>query len=142
MIFNSTLNYGANLLKDSRIGYGRDAHWDWKDPQDLHPANTIISPETYVHLTGWSYKMLEFPIMKPLDGFHNIVKQSKKYWLQNYNAFKKIYNMVGYTYYDTLWMSLKSTKTEEEQMIWLNKQPFLQDTPDCQEHGGNFSSWV
>jgi hypothetical protein len=141
-IFNQTLNYGGFLLADGKNG---DDTWDWKDPQDLHPEGTIISENTYVPLTGWAYKQLEFPLIyKPEKLFHNVVKVSKKYWIRNYDAFKTIYNMVGYTFYDQLWLDLEqgSTKTEAEQMAWLNKQPFNQDTRDCTVHAANFTTWL
>ena len=141
-IFNQTLNYGGFLLADGKKG---DDTWEWKDPQDLHPHGTIISPNTYVPLTGWAYKQLEFPLLnKPEQMFHNVVKVSKKYWIRNYDAFKTIYNMVGYTFYDQLWMDLEqgATKTEAEQMAWLTKQPFNQDTRDCTVHAGNFTTWL
>jgi len=142
VIFNQTLNYGGFLLADGKTV---DNTWEWKDPQDLHPAGTIISENTFVPLTGWAYKLLEFPLMnKPDQMFHNVVKISKKYWIRNYEAFKVIYNMVGYTFYDQLWLDLEkeATKTEAEQMAWLNKQAFNQDTRDCTVHAGEFTTWL
>ena len=140
LIFNETLNYGGFLHKDAK---NPDGTLNWSDPQDNYPPNTIISPNTYVPLTGWAYKMLEFPLFdKPHQKFfHNIVKISKKYWARNYTAFRTIYNLVGYTYYDTLWNSFESTMTEAEQMAWLNKQEFLKVTPDCKLHSANFTTW-
>ena len=133
VIFNETLNYQKN----------EDDILEWSDPQDHYPPNTIISPNTYVPLTGWAYKMLEFPLLnKPDKYFHNIVKISKKFWARNFSAFRTIYNLVGYTYYDTLWNSFESTMTEAEQMAWLNKQEFLRDTPDCKVHSATFTSWM
>ena len=52
--------------------------------------------------------------------------------------------MVGYTFYDQLWLDLEkeATKTEAEQMAWLNKQAFNQDTRDCTVHAGEFTTWL
>ena len=99
-----------------------------------------------LYLSGWAYKHLEFPLLdKPLEGFHRILKIPKKYYFPIYKAFDDIANVVGYTLYDKLWLSIeqnRSSKNETEQMAILNKQQFMEDTSDCTVHGANFTSWA
>merc|ERR1712173_209104 len=138
---NSTYNFGL-FYDDSK---NSDGTYDFRDPMDDLPDNTIISSETHVHLTGWAYKHLEFPLLdKPNKFFHEILRVPKKFYFPIYKLFDDIANLMAYTLYDKLWMSIqenRSSKTESEQMAILNKQQFLEDTSDCSIHGANFTSW-
>jgi len=139
---NVTSNFGT-FYDDSKNSEGT---YDWHDPMDDFPENTIISSETHVHLTGWAYKHLEFPLMdKPKEFFHRILRIPKKYYFPTFKAFDDIANTIGYTLYDKLWMSIQENRSkynETQQMAILNKQQFLEDTSDCEIHGANFTSWA